>query len=209
MYINNYHRIFIYAKKTSNFIRAKNLHQSLSYSMILLYSRDHKGVDMAHKITLPKHQPWFSQTTISKLGDQNKLSNWPEMFKKTPLASQDFLKWNFILTDWLTISSWIMANTTGLIFLTVQRHFSPRSALAVPEITIGQWPFTEQFYILTDCLLVYSVKRLASGRYSKVPHDKNYSLPTTHINYSVSHSVYQQFLSEAEVIVSFNTLVHN
>ena len=28
-----------------------------SYSMIVLYSRDHKGVGMAHEITSPKNQP--------------------------------------------------------------------------------------------------------------------------------------------------------
>ena len=30
-----------------------------SYSTIVLYSRDHKGVGMAHEITSPKNQPQF------------------------------------------------------------------------------------------------------------------------------------------------------
>ena len=33
---------------------------SVSYSMIVLYSRDHKGVGVAHKITSPKNQLQFS-----------------------------------------------------------------------------------------------------------------------------------------------------
>ena len=32
----------------------------LSYSTIVPYSRDHKGVGVAHKIILPKKQPQFS-----------------------------------------------------------------------------------------------------------------------------------------------------
>ena len=36
----------------------------LSYSMIVLYSRDHKGVGMAHKIISPKRQPQFPLTTM-------------------------------------------------------------------------------------------------------------------------------------------------
>ena len=37
---------------------------SLSYSMIVLYSKDHKGVGMAHVKTSPKSQPQFSLTTM-------------------------------------------------------------------------------------------------------------------------------------------------
>ena len=33
-----------------------------SYSTIVLYSRDHKGVGMAHEITSSKNQPYFSLT---------------------------------------------------------------------------------------------------------------------------------------------------
>ena len=36
----------------------------LSYSMVGLYSRDHKGVGVVHKITSPKNQPQFSPTTM-------------------------------------------------------------------------------------------------------------------------------------------------
>ena len=32
----------------------------VSYSTIVLYSRDHKGVSLAHEITSPKSQPQFS-----------------------------------------------------------------------------------------------------------------------------------------------------
>ena len=32
--------------------------------MIVMYSRDHKGVGVAHKITSPKKQPQFSQTMM-------------------------------------------------------------------------------------------------------------------------------------------------
>ena len=37
---------------------------TLSYSMIILYSRDHKEVGVAHKIISPKNQPQFSQMTM-------------------------------------------------------------------------------------------------------------------------------------------------
>ena len=39
---------------------------SLSYSTIIVYNRDHKGVGMAHEITSPKHQPQFSLTMMRK-----------------------------------------------------------------------------------------------------------------------------------------------
>ena len=35
-----------------------------SYSMIVLYSRDHKGVGVVHEITSPKNQPQFSLIPI-------------------------------------------------------------------------------------------------------------------------------------------------
>ena len=35
----------------------------ISYSTVVLYSRDHKGVGVAHKIISPENQPQFSQTT--------------------------------------------------------------------------------------------------------------------------------------------------
>ena len=34
----------------------------ISYSTVVLYSRDHKGVGVAHKIISPENQPQFSQT---------------------------------------------------------------------------------------------------------------------------------------------------
>ena len=37
-----------------------------SYSTIVLYSKDHKGVGMAHEITLPKNQPQSSLTTMKQ-----------------------------------------------------------------------------------------------------------------------------------------------
>ena len=42
---------------------AENWDQA-SYSMIVLYSRDHKGVGVAHEITSPKSQPKISQTMM-------------------------------------------------------------------------------------------------------------------------------------------------
>ena len=36
----------------------------LSYSTIVLYSRNHKGVGVAHKKTSPKNQPQFILTTM-------------------------------------------------------------------------------------------------------------------------------------------------
>ena len=36
----------------------------ISYSTILLYSRDHKGVGVAHKIISPKNQPQISLMTM-------------------------------------------------------------------------------------------------------------------------------------------------
>ena len=39
---------------------------SLSYSTIVLYSRDHKGVDIAHEIISPENQPQFSQTMMKQ-----------------------------------------------------------------------------------------------------------------------------------------------
>ena len=40
--------------------------ECLSYSTIVLHSRDHKGVGVAHKITSPKNQPQFSQMTMKQ-----------------------------------------------------------------------------------------------------------------------------------------------
>ena len=53
-----------------------------SYSVIVLYSRDHKGLGMAHEKTSPKKHPYFSLTTMKQywLGlGPNKPSDQPEM----------------------------------------------------------------------------------------------------------------------------------
>ena len=44
----------------------KNLLVLQSYSMIVLSSRDHKGVGVAHKITSPKNKSQFSLTATKQ-----------------------------------------------------------------------------------------------------------------------------------------------
>ena len=41
-------------------------HVYLSYTTIVVYSRDYKGVGMAHEIISPKKQPQFPLTTIKQ-----------------------------------------------------------------------------------------------------------------------------------------------
>ena len=40
------------------------VYATVSYSMIVLYSRDHKGVGVAYRLTSPKNQPQFSLMTM-------------------------------------------------------------------------------------------------------------------------------------------------
>ena len=46
--------------------------------MIVVYSRDHKEVGVAHKIILPEKQPQFSQTTMGQV----KLQIDPKRFQQ-------------------------------------------------------------------------------------------------------------------------------
>ena len=52
----------------------------------MVHSKDHKGLGLAHKITLPKNQPLFSQMTMGQY--------WLA-FRLTPNAFIKLL-WNFI-----------------------------------------------------------------------------------------------------------------
>ena len=67
----------------SNYLYSYVLVSILSYSTTVLYSRDHKGVGMAHKITSPKNQPKFSLTTMRQYWlcklSLNKLSDQPKI----------------------------------------------------------------------------------------------------------------------------------
>ena len=51
--------------KQSTFLHKAHLY-TLSYSTIVLYSRDNKGVGVAHKIISPKKQPQFPLTTMKQ-----------------------------------------------------------------------------------------------------------------------------------------------
>ena len=51
-----FHTFFVIELKISNF--------SVSFSTIVLYSRNHKRVGVAHEIISPKNQPQFSQMTM-------------------------------------------------------------------------------------------------------------------------------------------------
>ena len=64
----------------------------LSYTTIVVYSRDQKGVSVAHEITSPEKQPQFSQTTMRQywLG-KTKPKN---AFRLTQNAFNKLL-WNF------------------------------------------------------------------------------------------------------------------
>ena len=44
---------------------SERISDELSYSTTVLYSRDHKGVGMAHEIISPKKQPQFSLMMMS------------------------------------------------------------------------------------------------------------------------------------------------
>ena len=43
---------------------SSNNHLVLSYNVIVLYSKDHKSLGMAHEKASPKNQPQFSLTTM-------------------------------------------------------------------------------------------------------------------------------------------------
>jgi len=51
-----------YMKEFPNTYVFKHITQYLSYSTIVLYSRDHQGLGVAHKKISPKNQPHFSHT---------------------------------------------------------------------------------------------------------------------------------------------------
>ena len=57
----------------------------INYSTILLYSRDHKGLGVAHYKPSPKNQPHFSLMMMRQPSDR------PEFFL--------IIKQNFLLTD--------------------------------------------------------------------------------------------------------------
>ena len=81
----------------------------VSYSMIVLYSRDQKGVGVTHKITSPKNQPQFSQTMMRQYWfGPNKLSDQPEMPLKVATEFKKIYLFNGIF--------YITAKATGLIF---------------------------------------------------------------------------------------------
>ena len=64
----------------------------LSYTRIVVYSRDHKGVGVAHKIKLPKKQPQFSLTTMRQywLGKTK-----PKQAFRSTRNTFNKLLWNF------------------------------------------------------------------------------------------------------------------
>ena len=74
----------------------------LSYSMTVLYSRDHKGVGVAHEITSPKNQPQFSQTMMRQywLGKTKP----KQAFKSTQNTFKKLL-WNFFLNYLMEFST--------------------------------------------------------------------------------------------------------
>ena len=61
-----------------------------TYSVIVLYSRDHKGVGVAHKIASAKNQPQFSQTTIRQYWLGLNKRDQPEMLHS--IMNQELLK---------------------------------------------------------------------------------------------------------------------
>ena len=70
----------------------------LSYSTIVLYSRDHKGVGVAHE-SAPKNQPRFPLTTMRQVQlSPNKLLDQPKML----LASYYGIQKNIYLMEFST-----------------------------------------------------------------------------------------------------------
>ena len=74
--------------------------------IIVLYSRDHKKVGVAHEITSPKNQPQFSQTAMRQY--------WLA-FNKLLRNFKFFILRNFLLIPSDNRNS-IMAKATGLIY---------------------------------------------------------------------------------------------
>ena len=64
----------------------------LSYTMMVVYSRDHKGVGVAHEIISPKNQPQFPLMTTRQywLGEAKP----KQAFRSTRNAFNKLL-WNF------------------------------------------------------------------------------------------------------------------
>jgi len=125
----------------------------LSWTTIVVHSRDDQEVGMAHEVKSPDNQPQFSHTMMGKVKlSPNKLLDQPEILSK---SCHWILK--KISTDWLTAclpaclpDAFRLAqyNSLGyrLDFFTVRRHFSPRGAfwhIAVPAMHSSrtyQWP---------------------------------------------------------------------
>ena len=70
-------------------------YQSAQPEVIAVYSRDHKGVGVAHKITSPLKQPQFSQTMIRQYWLSK--TKPKQAFRSTQNAFNKLL-WNFLLT---------------------------------------------------------------------------------------------------------------